>query len=149
MNNNAAFLATDVGRLFRKRFDVAARQLGVTGPQWRMLAAIHRTPGTNQCALATWLEVEAITAGRMIDRLEKLGLVTRKDDPADRRRWRLFLTAESEQLMDRLGDCATDVFEDAFAGFSQAERGQLTDLLERLRSNLSDIILPEPKQAHG
>lgn len=85
----------------------------------------------------------------MIDRLEKLGLVTRKDDPADRRRWRLFLTAESEQLMDRLGDCATDVFEDAFAGFSQAERGQLTDLLERLRSNLSDIILPEPKQAHG
>lgn len=149
MNNNAAFLATDVGRLFRKRFDVAARQLGVTGPQWRMLAAIRRTPGTNQCALATWLEVEAITAGRMIDRLEKLGLVTRKDDPADRRRWRLFLTAESEQLMDRLGDCATDVFEDAFAGFSQAERGQLTDLLERLRSNLSDIILPEPKQAHG
>lgn len=157
MKDNVAFLATDVGRLFRKRFDGAARELGVTGPQWRMLAAIRRTPGTNQGALASWLEVEAITAGRMIDRLEKIGMVERRHDPADRRAWQLYLTPASERLMERLAECATDVFAEALAGFDEAEHQQLLALLQRLRGNLSDEPLaeakPEPaparRQAHG
>lgn len=149
MQNNVAFLATDVGRLFRKRFDVAARQLGVTGPQWRMLAAVRRTPGTTQGALATWLEVEAITAGRMIDRLEKLGLVERRDDPADRRRWCLHLTPNAEQLMDQLGGCASHVFDDALAGFNDTEHELLKALLERVRANLTDENPAEAKQDNG
>ena len=54
-------------------------------------------------------------AGRMVDRLEKLGLVERRDDPADRRRWQLFLTARAEDLMARMGECAQAVI-DEFAG---------------------------------
>ena len=142
MSSNVAFLATDVGRLFRKRFNVAARQLGVTGAQWRMLAAIRRTPGINQGAIAGWLEVEAITAGRMVDRLEKAGLVERRDDPCDRRTWRLFLTAEADRQMDRLSDFADQVFAEALAGFSQAEQATLLSLLARVRANLSEH-LPE------
>jgi DNA-binding MarR family transcriptional regulator len=149
MQNNLAFLASDIGRLFRKRFDVTARKLGVTGPQWRMLAAVRRTPGTTQGALAAWLEVEPITAGRMIDRLEKLNLVERRHDPADRRVWRLFLTHEAEQLMDRLAQCAGSVFEDALAGFSEAEHAMLIGLMERLRANLSEEQLLEMKQDNG
>jgi MarR family transcriptional regulator, transcriptional regulator for hemolysin len=48
MQNNIAFLTSDVSRLLRKRFDVVSRRFGVTGPQWRMLAALRRTPGINQ-----------------------------------------------------------------------------------------------------
>jgi DNA-binding MarR family transcriptional regulator len=138
MTLNVAFLATDVGRLFRKRFNVAARHLGVTGAQWRMLAAIRRTPGINQCAIASWLEVEAITAGRMIDRLEKAGLVERRADPSDRRTWRLYLTAEADRQMDRLSDFGEVVFDEALAGFSASERATLLTLLERVRANLSE-----------
>lgn len=149
MKVNVAFLSSDVGRLFRKRFDVAARHFGVTGPQWRMLAAIQRTPGTNQGVLAAWLEVEAITAGRMIDRLEKLELVERRDDPADRRRWRLYLTAKAEALMQQMANCAQDVLADAVAGFSEAETQQLITLLDRVRANLSDEITQEANQTDG
>lgn len=138
MKVNVAFLSSDIGRLFRKRFAASARSFGVTGPQWRMLAAIQRDPGTNQGALANWLEVEPITAGRMIDRLEKLGLVERRHDPADRRRWRMHLTAEAETLMNRMSTCAQTVLADAVAGFSESEHAQLLALLERVRTNLSD-----------
>lgn len=138
MNVNVAFLSSDIGRLFRKRFGVAAREFGVTGPQWRALAAIRRNPGTNQQALASWLEVEAITAARMIDRLEKLGLVQRHDDPADRRRWRLLLTPAADDLMEQMAGCAEHVIADAVAGLSEAEQQQLLALLERVRANLSD-----------
>jgi len=149
VQHNVAFLATDVGRLFRKRFDVAARQFGVTGPQWRMLASIRRYPGSSQGLLASWLEVEAITAGRMIDRLEKTGLVQRRHDPADRRTWRLFLTDEAERLMDQLSACAKDVFDEALDGFSAEDRDHLQSLLERLRTNLSDEPVAEVKLTHG
>ncbi|KUR76977.1 transcriptional regulator [Novosphingobium sp. Fuku2-ISO-50] len=147
MSSNVAFLATDVGRLFRKRFNVAARQLGVTGPQWRMLAAIRRTPGINQCAIAAWLEVEAITAGRMVDRLEKAGLVVRRDDPDDRRTWRLFLTAEADRQMDRLSGFADQVFAEALVGFSEAEHAMLLSLLDRVRANLSENMPEEAPPA--
>ncbi|MCW1383102.1 MarR family transcriptional regulator [Novosphingobium sp. KCTC 2891] len=155
MQNNIAFLATDVGRLFRKRFDLVAREFGVTGPQWRVLAALQRTPGINQCALAAWLEVEAITAGRMIDRLEKSGMVERRADPADRRAWRLFVTDAADPLMARLRDCADQVFAEALEGFSDPEHAQLLGLLERVRGNLSEESpvdlepAPKAKQAHG
>jgi DNA-binding MarR family transcriptional regulator len=140
MSSNVAFLATDVGRLFRKRFNVAARQLGVTGAQWRMLAAIRRTPGINQGAIAAWLEVEAITAGRMVDRLEKAGLVERRDDPCDRRTWRLFLTEQADQHMNHLSEFADVVFAEALVGFSDAEHVTLLSLLDRVRANLSENI---------
>jgi DNA-binding MarR family transcriptional regulator len=136
MQNNIAFLSADVSRLLRKRFDLAAREFGVTGPQWRVLAALQRTPGMNQCALAAWLEVEAITAGRMIDRLAKAGLVERRPDPADRRVWRLFLTDAADPLMSSLRDCADVVFAEALHGFSEPEHQQLLTLLDRVRGNL-------------
>lgn len=147
MTQNVAFLATDVGRLFRKRFNVAARQLGVTGAQWRMLVAIRRTPGINQAAIAAWLEVEAITAGRMVDRLEKAGLVERRADPADRRTWLLYLTPQADCQMENLSTFADGVFEEALTGFSQAEHTTLLTLLDRVRTNLSanmpDNAVPE------
>lgn len=142
MSNNVAFLAADVGRLFRKRFNLAARTLGVTGAQWRMLAAIRRTPGINQAAIAAWLEVEAITAGRMIDRLEKAGMVERRADPADRRTWNLYLTDLADRQMDQLAPLATRVFDEALAGFSDAEHETLLALMERVRANLT-AALPE------
>lgn len=149
MEHNIAFLATDVGRLFRKRFDVLARQMGVTGPQWRMLAAIRRHPGATQGALATMLDVEAITAARMVDRLQKLGLVERRPDPADRRAWRLFLLPAAEPLVDRLRGCASVVFADALTGFDDAEHELLNALLQRVRANLSDEPTADEIVRHG
>ena len=149
MTQNVAFLATDVGRLFRKRFNVSARQLGVTGAQWRMLAAIRRTPGINQAAIAAWLEVEAITAGRMIDRLEKAGLVERRADPTDRRTWHLYLTSQADCQMENLATFADVVFEEALTGFSDDEHATLLALLDRVRANLSanmpDDAMAEPE----
>lgn len=143
MNISVAYLCTDVGRLYRKRFAFSAKQFGVTGPQWRALMTIQRTPGTTQQALASWLEVEAITVARMIDRLARLELVERRDDPADRRRWRLFLTPKAADLVNDMAPCANTVIDESVSGLSVDEHQQLLALLERVRANLSDDIPAE------
>jgi len=131
------FLAGDIGRLFRKRFDTAARAFGVTGPQWRVMGTLQSRPGSTQAMLAAEMEVEAITTGRMIDRLQKIGFVERRSDPADRRAWLLYLTPAGEDLLVLLRATVEDVMQEALAGFDQPEIGALVALLSRLRDNLS------------
>ena len=138
MEDNVAVVATYIGRSLRNRLDGAARQCGITGLQWRMLAALKQMPGSNQGALASALGAEPIAAGRMIDRLEKLELIERRRDPADRRAWRLFITQSSEQLMVQLAQKAEVVSDDVLVGFSAEERVVLLELLTRMRVNLSD-----------
>lgn len=136
MDSNVAFLANDIARLFRKRFEVASRNVGVTGDQWRVLGRIAAHPGINQGALASLLEVEPITAGRMVDRLEKRGLVERRPDPHDRRVWLLHVTPQAESLLVVLRERLGGVIAVATEMFSRQELDQLTLLLNRLRDQL-------------
>lgn len=138
MENNVAFLASDVGRLFRKRFDVVTREYGITGPQWRALLRIGDNPGINQGALAALLEVEAITTGRMIDRLEKLQLVERRPDPNDRRAWLLHLAPAAGPLLDRMRAKAAEVIDETIRIYSPEELDLLVALLRRMREKLLD-----------
>lgn len=141
MQDNVAFLASDIGRLFRKRFEASTNDRAsdgpITGPQMRLLGAISRSPGASQVALANLLDVEPITAARMLDRLQQAGLVERRPDPADRRAWRLHLTPRAEPLLAAARTRIAALVEDALDGFSASERATLTLLLERLRDNLS------------
>ena len=151
MQDNAAFLASDIGRLFRKRFEAANRDSQVTSSQMRLLGAIARNPGASQIALANRLEVEPFTAGRMIDRLELAGMVERRPDPADRRAWRLHLTERAEPLVAAARGKIEQLVERAFEGFSASERAATDALLQRMRDNLTGECPAQPalERVHG
>ena len=150
VQDNVAFLASDIGRLFRKRFEAsdhvrasASSITGpITGPQMRLLGAISRNPGASQIALANLLDVEPITAARMLDRLQQAGLVERHPDPADRRAWRLHLTPRAEPLLSAARVKIERIVDTALERFSDAERTTLEALLTRLRENLA--VEPQP-----
>lgn len=129
-------LVSDAARLLRRRFDARARAIGVSRAQWQVLIALARAEGSSQAALAERLEVETITVGRMVDRLEEAGLVERRADPADRRAWRLFLTARATDLLNDLQPVAEAVRIDMLAGLNEAEQAELHRLLGQVRSNL-------------
>src|SRR4029453_11183160 len=98
-------LAWEIGETYRampRYYDRRASALGVTTAQWRALAWLGHAPGLKQVELAERLDVEPITAGRIIDRLEEAGLVERKPDPVDRRAWRLYLTEKAGPIVPRL-----------------------------------------------
>src|SRR5262245_12107488 len=86
------FVISDVARQPRTVFERRARRLGLTRAQGLALNRLYRHPGATQSELAEMLEVEKATAGRLIDRMERKGWVTRKADGADRRVNRLHLT---------------------------------------------------------
>lgn len=132
-----AFLMADSARFLRRRFDLAARETGATGTQWRVLLTLSRQPGMTQSVLADLLDVEPITTCRMVDRLEQSGLLERRRDPADRRVWRVYVTDRAVPMIARLQRVAEEMAEETTAGLSAAEQDQLMALLSRVRENLS------------
>jgi DNA-binding MarR family transcriptional regulator len=68
--------------------------------QFRTLVVLDGHQGINLNRLADALDVNSSTAMRMIDRLLAAGLVTRQDNPANRREVLLGLTAEGRRLVD-------------------------------------------------
>lgn len=137
MTDSLGFLISDVSRLLRKRFDERARLIGVTRQQWRTLSVLKRHEGSNQGMLADLLEVEPITLGRMIDRLEEAGWVERRRDPGDRRVWRIHLTDAAQPILLQLKTIADSLFVDAAEGISLADQAKLHAVLEQLRANLN------------
>lgn len=140
MNENIATLMAQVSRLMRRAFDEKARAIGVTRPQWQVLVLLVTNEGINQGGLAEILEVEPITLGRMVDRLQDAELVERRPDPADRRAWRLFLTAKAHGLLEQLRPLAEEMLEAALDGVVAEQRANLADTMRRMRTNLSRKI---------
>ena len=91
LDRDILILLHDVARIMRTRFDQWARNYGMTRAQGIILTRLDRQPGLSQNELATICEVEPITVGRLVDRLEARGFLERRPDPADRRIRRLHL----------------------------------------------------------
>jgi DNA-binding MarR family transcriptional regulator len=137
MTETLGFLMSDVSRLMRRRFDERARTSGATGAQWRTLKILERREGINQGQLAELLEVEPITACRMIDRLEDSGFVERRRDPGDRRAWLIYLTDKARPVLAELHVIASGMIEDALQGLSAAQVETLIHSLNTMRANMT------------
>lgn len=137
MTDTLGFLMSDVSRQMRRRFDERARSSGATGAQWRALKILERREGLKQGQLAELLEVEPITACRMIDRLEEAGLVERRRDPTDRRAWLIYLTNKARPLLDELRIIGATMIEEALQGLSLRQRDQFIGSLNTIRANLT------------
>lgn len=137
MDETIGTVLAQVSRLLRRSFDDRARGIGVTRPQWHVLGLLTYHAGINQGGLAEILEVEPITLGRMIDRLQDAQLVERRADPADRRAWRLFLTEKGQSLLDQLRPFALETYDIALEGLGEEDRAALMATLRRMRTNLS------------
>eukprot|EP01037_Dinobryon_pediforme_P012006 gene12006-12096_t len=138
MKPTLGFVLHDVARLLRKRFEQRARSLGLTRSQWQVLAHLSLNEGIQQSALAEILEVEPITLGRILDKLETCGLVERRRHASDRRVWLLRVTEKAEPLLNQMSDIGDITRAEALKGVSAAQQEMLLATLATMRANLID-----------
>ncbi|WP_428394839.1 MarR family winged helix-turn-helix transcriptional regulator [Lichenicoccus sp.] len=122
--------------MIRTEADKRARLHGMTRAQWMILSRVKRAPGLTQRALAEILEVEPISVGRLVDRLESRGLVERRSDPSDRRIWRLHLRPEATPVL-----AAMDVQREAIGkllteNIADSELQNVSEVLLRMKTNI-------------
>ena len=138
------FLIYDVAQLVRRLADKRARTYGMTRAQWAVLARLEREPGVTQSRLAVLTDVEPITIGRLVDRLEANGLIERQPDPHDRRIWRLHLTPKSAGILKHIAAFRRELHEDMAEGLDAQSLSTLVSSLQRMRANITG-----PKRSRG
>jgi DNA-binding MarR family transcriptional regulator len=136
-------LLYDVARQMRTRADQRARTRGMTRAQWVILAHLERQPGLSQNELAAIVEVEPITIGRLVDRLEARGLLERRSDPRDRRVWRLQLTPAATPILREIKQYRAELHQLMTAGLEPATLKLMADGLLRMKANLA----AEPRES--
>ena len=99
------------------------------------------TAGVTELARAAQLNPGAMT--RLLDKLEARGLIERFAVPSDRRALDIRLTEAGTAIWQDINQCGMRVRELAMEGMDEAERQQLTDLLVRVRDNLTTAT-PRP-----
>jgi DNA-binding MarR family transcriptional regulator len=108
----------------------------LTLPQFHLLKLISLN-GTHQVGeVAQFLGVSAPAATKNIDKLEGLGLVTRRSSTRDRRATLLASSAKGRRLVRRYDALKEERLEPVLEGFSKNELAQLTRLLERFSLRL-------------
>lgn len=111
-------------------------RLGITGPQRLVVRMVGRFPGTSAAHLSDLLHIDPSTLTGVLTRLERRGLIQRRRDPRDGRRWFLGLTARG-RMMDkrRTGTVEAAVraaIRDVHPDELDAARRVLTTIAERL-----------------
>jgi DNA-binding MarR family transcriptional regulator len=133
------FLLADTARIMRRIVDKRARAVGLSRAQWAVLSRIARSEGLRQVDLAGEMEMEPISVGRLIDKLEAAGLVERRPDPADRRAYRLYLLPAGVPVLEEVRTIALGVIAPALGHLSESEIEALAATLSEVRDNLLKI----------
>lgn len=113
--------------------DAHVRQLGLTLPQFDVIATLGNTPGMMMSQLAEKTLVTKGTLTGIIDRLEQKGLVRREVPPDNRRCFIVLLTSEGQELFEEIFPAHIEYLKERLSTLSCDEMEQLQTSLRRLR----------------
>ena len=125
---------TALARRLQKYFREAG--LDITVEQWSVLMHLWKEDGVNQQELCnkTFRDKPSIT--RLVDNLEKLGLVKRVAGKDDRRINYIFLTEEARSIRDKTMDLANATLMEGLNGVSEEDVEVVRRVLSQVYDNL-------------
>ncbi len=131
-----------LGQVCRSHFEQANAMLaevGVYRGQPPLLHALWEDDGLPQTALADRLGITAATVSKMVQRMERVGLVERREDAEDSRVSRVYLTSEGWEIRERVEEIWRELAGTMLHGLTAEETAELRRLLERVRDNLKSL----------
>jgi DNA-binding MarR family transcriptional regulator len=109
--------------------------LDISHAQWIVVMLLGDGAAFTAAELCKTLIYDPGAMTRLLDRLEKKGVLRRVRAKDDRRTARLELTAEGKRLYPRILEALVGVFNHLLHGFSKSDARQLEDLLKRMVAN--------------
>ena len=124
-------------RAHRNRASEALARVGLfVGQEW-ILFRLREREGLTQSELAEACAVEGPTMSKALQRMEKAGLVARREDAADARVSRVYLTDRGRAVCEAVDEIWADLERRTCADLSEVERALLRRLLLRVERNLA------------
>ena len=109
----------------------------LTLTEWRAMIVLASHPGIAAQEVVARTGLDKMSVSRAIASLERHARVSRREDPNDKRRAHLTLTAAGRRVFERIAESATAREAQLFANVSTAEQRQMNDTLDKLLAGLA------------
>jgi DNA-binding MarR family transcriptional regulator len=128
-----------------RRFQDVIEPFDITPLHWGILSCLWREDGLTTRAIADQLEQLGGTLTIGLDTMEKRKVIRRRQDNADRRISRIFLTKRGTEMKNEVVPVVEAFVAEVFACLSEAEAQTLWELINRLRAHVDQF--PRPRAA--
>jgi DNA-binding MarR family transcriptional regulator len=138
-HENISFLLSAICKAQRGQANDALAEYGLYAGQEMFLWQLWRQDGLTQSQMVERMCVQPPTISKMLDRMEKAGLVTSQSDPDDSRVSRVYLTELGRNLEHNVCDVWINLEQRMTENLSNEERVVLRRLLSQVHENLTQI----------
>lgn len=132
-----AVLGSRLTRIARRFAKAREASLGLTEPEYRTLRALRRRSPRRMKQLADWQLLSSQTMSQTVDRLFVAGLVTRTEDPEDRRHLLIEATAAGLESLAAYEAAFVEYLEGALDELGESELADIAQSLSRLNGAVS------------
>lgn len=143
MRSETGILMSQINQMTIRTIDKLIAESGTdsfSAAQGRVLAILWDDDGISMQELSNRSGLAQNTLTGMIDRITKNGLCERRQDPDDRRKYRICLSKKGKSLKPVYEMVSEKMFDVYFDGFEETEIKQLDVLLRRIAGNLRKEI---------
>jgi MarR family transcriptional regulator for hemolysin len=131
--SESMFLVTHA---WRTELDRRLRPLGFSHSRWLLLLHLSRNDGCTHSELAHSMEIEAATLVKLVDHMEKEGLLKRCASETDRRVKHLQLSESGKKTVEEIRSYTSELRKEVLSGLNQSEIKTALDVLNNIRSKL-------------
>ncbi|MCL6295086.1 MarR family winged helix-turn-helix transcriptional regulator [Jejuia spongiicola] len=138
LDNSAGYLINMTALLLKREFSSAIKnnKIDVTPEQWAILNRLNENSNLTQKEVAKLTFKDNANITRMVDKLEKKGLVIRQSDSNDRRSWNLSITKKGIEIRDLVEPLAINILNNISKGISKKEMDSYNKISKKIINNL-------------
>nr|WP_136442244.1 MarR family transcriptional regulator [Pacificoceanicola onchidii] len=137
--NSAGYLVNNLARLLVEVLRKRIAPLGIVPGQFPTLLALWEKDGLTQKELLVLVDIEQATLANTLTRMERDGLITRKEHPADARARTIHLTNQGRSIRDEAYKAAAQINEEVLADLSDAETEAFLSYMRRVIGRIKEV----------
>ncbi|MCC8189656.1 MAG: MarR family winged helix-turn-helix transcriptional regulator [Planctomycetes bacterium] len=113
-----------------------------------MLAVLLENDGSSLREVAEVLRIRPPSVTELVDKLERAGLIERRQSATDQRVVHIHLTDEGKREAEHAHSSGREGMDQLFIGLSEEEVSQLSSLLDRVLKNCDHLAGEKPHHFH-
>ncbi|QUH25741.1 MarR family winged helix-turn-helix transcriptional regulator [Serpentinicella alkaliphila] len=123
-------------RYHYQRTHMLLDKIGLYPGQPFLLFALYKSDGQSQKDLANKLNIKASTITAMVKRMEKSGLIERRQDSIDQRISRVYITDKGKEVCMEVDKIKKEIEFETFRNFTEEDKIKLKELFTQMKRNL-------------
>jgi len=131
----SGFLLNKAAQRVREVYEEALKPTGLTAKHAGVLMILEEKGSLSQNELGKCAYIDRTTVVGLMDDLERLGLVERKEHPTDRRSHAIYLTAKGKDVLPVIDKQALEMEREFLDCLSAQEQKSLIQILRKLVLN--------------